>query len=152
VTEATTRKPTAKERYTQYFWEELEAHPDVPPSRTVIAKRMGWKSPNHSGVMPQIRRDLLTEAGFVLVGNRWHKGSFTFVDELRGVSVGMTVISSGGRRGTVESIGVVNPDLWKVTVQWENWATTISTLKELNELKTLPDLSNPESVEVWLDA
>lgn len=67
------KKPTARERYTEYFWDELRAHPGVPPNRTRIAERMGWKTSNHGGEMPQVRRDLMDQAGFTRVNGRYRK-------------------------------------------------------------------------------
>ena len=147
---------TAAERYARYFWAEYEKHPDVPPSRTVISKQMGWKSPNHSGEMPKIRRDLLTEAGFVLIASRYYKG--TFVDEHLGYKVGDPTYRDTGyaRHGEITRIAVAG-DRCGFTVTWryltgdgkEAWAVQTSTLDEISSLVLPVDLS-PDSVERWL--
>jgi hypothetical protein len=149
-------KPTAKERYTQYFWEEYERDPSVPPSRTVISQKMGWKSPNHSGEMPQIRRDLLTEAGFVLIGNRYRKG--TFVEELHGYRVGDQTYraSAYATHGEIRSIALAG-EREQFTVAWhythdgetKTYAQPV-TLDDLAYL-VLPDSLEPDAVERWLN-
>lgn len=151
----TQAKLTAKERYTQYFWEELEAHPDVPPARTVISERMGWASPNHSGEMPQIRRDLLTEAGFVLIKNRYHKGDL--VKKLHGYRVGDQTYrsTSDGSRGEISSIAVAG-NRSQFTVTWhymhQGEAKTYAQVATLDELADmiLPADLGPDAIEAWL--
>ena len=146
---------TAAERYAKYFWAELKKHPDVPPDRTVISKKMGWKSPNHSGEMPKIRCDLLTKAGFVLIANRYYKG--TFVDEHLGYKLGDRTYRDAAfaQHGAITSIAVAG-ERCQFIVTWiyhredgVNTFTTPANSDEIGSLVLPADLS-PDSVERWL--
>lgn len=160
------KKQTAKERYTQYFWEELEANPGVPPSRKVISERMGWKSPNHSGEMPKIRTALLDQAGFVIFRGRYrHKDLVRTVSKLWNVSHGGQVLKKCGvlRRpnfGVVTRIAILE-NRGEITIEYsyksaDNMdATYLRTYKEPEEfdfevLPRFPDRSDSTDVERFL--
>lgn len=151
-------KPTAKERYTAFFLAELAKHPDVPPSRTVIAQQMGWQSSNHSGEMPKIRSQLLTDHGFVLVNGRWCKGRM--VERHDNIRVGQTIWFDQSDqyvervlKGRVGSIAVsADGRRWSMTarVYRDGMLTSHAVNVKPKELTMFPDLSDPDDVERWL--
>ena len=150
---------TAKDRYTRYFYDELKAHPDVPPARKVISERMGWKSPNHSGDSPTWRRDLLTETGFVLINGRYHKG--VEVTEHNGIHAGQKIWfrqKHDGKivTGRVDSITVAaDGKKWGLGVmkrrvdangEAHEWGVPCTPA----DLVSFPDRWDLESIEQWL--
>lgn len=66
---------TIETRFREAFAEELRERPDVPPSPTRLARRMGWANRNLRGSVTVLRRILLEGAGFYKDenANRWYK-------------------------------------------------------------------------------
>ena len=72
------------DRFIGAFYLELDAHPDVPPGPTALARRLGLKNTqNINGRCAKIRTELLRANGFRRddYRNRWYKMKFDEPDD-----------------------------------------------------------------------